>query len=94
MLVESYTAIVLCDDESHPRGHPGCKDLGNPVLFVGRSRRKADEARAAAGWVRVSGCDICPLCAEHLQGLNRRTVGGAPIMATESGQDSAAKGPQ
>ena len=60
MIVECYSADVYCDCLKHPYGEPG--DSNRPDTFTGRNKRETDRKRREAGWTRVNGHDVCPLC--------------------------------
>lgn len=72
MIVECYSADVYCDCEEHPYeaiGRLGGDLAGRafPAEFTGRSKRETDRERRKAGWIRVAGKDICPICAARIR---------------------------
>jgi|GEM_PF-6505678 len=69
MIVENYSADVYCDAAKHPYGQMGAGS--RPATFVGRNKRETDRQRRAAGWIKIDGADICPLCAKQLRKTHR-----------------------
>ena len=69
MIVEKYSADVCCDAATHLHGQLG--GSRRPATFVGRNKRETDRQRRAAGWIKIDGADICPLCAKQLRKTHR-----------------------
>ena len=60
MIVECYTADAYCDCKHHPHGTPGA--YGDAAVFTGCNKRETDKQRRDAGWIKVQGMDVCPVC--------------------------------
>ena len=60
MIVECYTEDVYCDCADHQYNESG--SMGEPAVFTGRNHRETDHARVRAGWKKICGKDVCPVC--------------------------------
>lgn len=64
MIAECYTADVYCDNEENCKAGMHCRTTHT---FTGPNKRECDRQRVKAGWRKVRGLDICPVCIESFK---------------------------
>jgi hypothetical protein len=68
-----YTISVSCDKHD-----PGA--IQPPVIFRGHDAVDCNRERIIAGWKRINGVDLCPVCANH-QGVDLKEYVGELLLS-------------
>ena len=79
--------------------NPVCDGCG-AMMFESRTEAGAEESMMAEGWTRMSGRDICPICARKLEQKDQQDNGwtnvcvSCRLMLNQAGYSVEQQGPE